>query len=30
MGYIDRDRLSAAARRLGNSEYARYLATLPE
>jgi glucose-1-phosphate thymidylyltransferase len=30
MGYIDRDRLRAAARRLGNSEYGRYLATLPE
>ena len=30
MGYIDRDRLRAAALRLGNSEYARYLATLPE
>ena len=30
MGYIDRGRLKEAARRLGNSEYGRYLATLPE
>jgi glucose-1-phosphate thymidylyltransferase len=30
MGYIDRDRLMAAARRLGKSEYGRYLAALPE
>ena len=30
MGYIDRDRLRAAALRLGNSEYARYLAILAE
>ena len=30
MGYIDRDRLREAARQLGNSEYGRYLATLPE
>jgi glucose-1-phosphate thymidylyltransferase len=30
MGYIDRGRLKQAARRLGNSEYGRYLATLPE
>jgi glucose-1-phosphate thymidylyltransferase len=30
MGYIDRDCLRAAARRLGNSDYGRYLATLAE
>src|SRR5690348_10784314 len=30
MGYIDRDRLMAAARRLGKSEYGRYLAALAE
>jgi glucose-1-phosphate thymidylyltransferase len=30
MGYIDRDRLLAAARWLGKSEYGRYLATLSE
>ena len=30
MGYIDRDHLLAAARRLGKSEYGRYLAALPE
>ena len=30
MGYIDRDRLNQAALRLGNSEYAKYLATLTE
>jgi glucose-1-phosphate thymidylyltransferase len=30
MGYIDRDRLMMAARRLGKSEYGRYLANLPE
>jgi glucose-1-phosphate thymidylyltransferase len=30
MHYIDRDRLMAEARRLGKSEYGRYLANLPE
>jgi glucose-1-phosphate thymidylyltransferase len=30
MGYIDRDHLMIAARRLGKSEYGRYLAALPE
>jgi glucose-1-phosphate thymidylyltransferase len=30
MGYIDRDRLLAEARRFGKSEYGRYLANLPE
>jgi glucose-1-phosphate thymidylyltransferase len=30
MGYIDRNRLMAAARRLDKSEYGRYLAALPE
>src|SRR5215212_11779321 len=30
MGYIDRDRLLAEARRFGKSEYGRYLADLPE
>jgi glucose-1-phosphate thymidylyltransferase len=30
MGYIDRDRVMAAARRLGNSDYGRYLAGIPE
>ena len=30
MGYIDRDHLMAAARRLEKSEYGRYLAALPE
>jgi glucose-1-phosphate thymidylyltransferase len=30
MGYIDRDRLLEAARRLGRSEYGRYLTALPE
>ena len=29
MGYIDRDRLLAEARRFGNNEYGRYLANLP-
>jgi glucose-1-phosphate thymidylyltransferase len=29
MGYIDRERLLALARRLGNGEYARYLERLP-
>jgi glucose-1-phosphate thymidylyltransferase len=29
MGYIDRERLVALARRLGNGEYARYLERLP-
>jgi glucose-1-phosphate thymidylyltransferase len=30
MGYIDRDRLMAAARGFGRSDYGRYLAALPE
>jgi glucose-1-phosphate thymidylyltransferase len=30
MGYIDRDHLTIAARKLGKSEYGRYLAALPE
>ena len=30
MGYIDRDRLLAEARRFGKNEYGRYLANLPE
>jgi glucose-1-phosphate thymidylyltransferase len=30
MGYIDRDRLLAEARRFGNNDYGRYLANLPE
>jgi hypothetical protein len=30
MGSIDRDRLMAASRRLGKSEYGRYLAALAE
>src|SRR5271165_1672460 len=30
MGYIDRERLLALARHLGNGEYARYLERLPE
>ena len=30
MGYIDRDRLMAASRRLGKSEYGRYLAVIAE
>jgi glucose-1-phosphate thymidylyltransferase len=30
MGYIDRDRLLAEARRFAKSDYGRYLATLPE
>ncbi|MBV9860267.1 MAG: glucose-1-phosphate thymidylyltransferase RfbA [Alphaproteobacteria bacterium] len=30
MGFIDRDRLLAAARRFGKNEYGRYLAQLPE
>jgi glucose-1-phosphate thymidylyltransferase len=30
MGYIDRERLLAEARRFGKNDYGRYLATLPE
>jgi glucose-1-phosphate thymidylyltransferase len=30
MGYIDRDRLLAEARRFGKNDYGRYLANLPE
>ncbi len=30
MGYIDRDRLLAEARRFGKNDYGRYLASLPE
>jgi glucose-1-phosphate thymidylyltransferase len=30
MGYIDRDRLAAEARRFGKNDYGRYLANLPE
>ena len=30
MGYIDRERLLAEARRFGNNDYGRYLANLPE
>ena len=29
MGYIDRDRLMAEARRFSKSEYGRYLANVP-